>query len=563
MSHASRSIRIAVAVVSAALVMTGCSSSDGSDSAAKKGRPPAVDAQAMNARPASKVRQGGTLKLSIQKWIHQYNFFQVDGTDGDAVAILEQVEPVLLPRDAKGVPHPDPDFLISAKVTSTSPQVVTYKLNPKAKWSNGKHLSYRDFEALWKACNGSDDQYLVADSTGYDQISKVERGVNDQEVKITFGKPYADWQRLFRPLMPADGIDTPDKFNKGWIEKIPITGSSWKIKSFDKTGQTISTVPDPAWWGARPKLDSITWRALAQPADTEAYLNKEIDEAPAILPEDYKRLAKAPGTDIRSGARWDEVHITLGARGPLKDLKVRQALDLAIDRKGIVAAFDKDLNTPVRTLDNHFFMPNQQGYRANAGKWGKYDLEGAKKLLDEAGWKDNGPGKPRTKGGKQLSLQYVISAGSSSAALDQAQIVQAQLGRAGFKINIQKVPDADYSDRYLDRGDFDLTSFRNVDYIFHSQLYSTFRQPKGKQTYLNFGAIGSPEIDRLMTQAAQETDTAKSNALYNQADVKIWAEVHSIELYQRPQILAVRSGLANFGAPGLGDWNFVTMGWEK
>ncbi len=563
MPRASRSTRVAIAAVSAAMVMAGCGSSDDSDNAPKKGKAPAVDAQAMNAQPASKIRQGGSLKLSVQKWVHQYNFYQVDGTDGDADAILEQVEPVLLPRDAKGVPHPDPDFLVSAQVTSVSPQVVTYKLNPKAKWSNGKHLSYRDFVALWKACNGSNDQYLVADSTGYDQISKIARGADDQEVKVTFSKPYADWQRLFRPLLPADGIDTPEKFNKGWIEKIPITGSSWKIKSFDKTGQTVSTIPDPNWWSTKPKLDSITWRALAQPADTEAYLNKEIDETPAILPEDYQRLVKAPGTAIRRGARWDEVHITLGARGPLKDLKVRQALNLAVDRKGIVTTFAKDLDFPVQTLDNHFFMPNQAGYQANAGKWGTFDLAGAKKLLDEAGWKDNGEGKPRTKGGKQLSLQYVISAGSSSSALDQAQIVQQQLGQAGFKINIQKVPDADFSDKYLDRGDFDLTSFRNVDYVFHSDLYSTFRQPKGKQIYLNFGGIGSPEIDALLAKAAQETDTTKSNALYNQADVKIWAEVHSIELYQRPQILAVRSGLANFGAPGLGDWSFVTMGWQK
>lgn len=563
MSRPSRSICVAAAAVSAALVMAGCGSSDDSGGDHKKGKPPAVDAQGLNTQPVSKVRQGGRLKLSVQKWVHQYNFYQVDGTDGDAVGILEQVEPVLMPRDGKGVPHPDPNFLISAQVTSTSPQVVTYKLNPKAKWSNGKQLSYRDFATLWKDLNGSDDRYLVADSTGYDRISKVARGADDQEVKVTFSKPYADWQRLFRPLLPADGIDTPEKFNKGWIEKIPITGSSWKIKSFDKTAQTVSTVPDPNWWGPKPKLDSITYRALAQPADTEAYLNKEIDYAPAILPEDYQRLSKAAGTDIRRGARWDEVHLTLGTRGPLKDLKVRQALDLAIDRKGIVAAFAKDLDFPVQTLDNHFFMPNQQGYKANAGKWGTFDLAGAKRLLDAAGWKDNGDGKPRTKGGKELTLTYVISAGSTSSALDQAQIVQQQLGQAGFKVSIQKVPDADFSDKYLDRGQFDLVSFRNVDYVFPSQLYSTFRQPGDKQTYLNFGAIGSPEIDDLLTRAAESTDVAKSHDLYNQADVKIWAEVHSIELYQRPQIYAVRSGLANFGAAGLGDWNFLTMGWQK
>jgi peptide/nickel transport system substrate-binding protein len=382
-------------------------------------------------------------------------------------------------------------------------------------------------------------------------------------VKVTFGKPYADWQRLFRTLLPADGINTPDKFNKGWVEKIPITANAWKIKDFDKTAQTVTTEPDPAWWGPKPRLDSITWRALAQPAQTEAYLNKETDLTTAILPEDYKRLVKAPGTDIRRGARWDEVHITLGTRGPLKDLKLRQAVDLAIDRKGILAAFSKDIPFEVKPLDNHFFMPNQEGYKANAGKWGTYDLDAAKKLLDEAGWKDNGPDKPRTKGGEQLTLTYVLSADSSPSSFDQAQIVQQQLGQAGIKVSLQKVPGADYFDKYVNRGSFDLVSFRNVDQIFHSQLYSTYQQPQGKQSFLNFGRIGSPEIDALLRKAAGTTDPAESNDLYNQADAKIWEAGHTIELYQRPEIRAVRSGIANLGASGLGDWNFLTMGWEK
>jgi peptide/nickel transport system substrate-binding protein len=141
--------------------------------------------------------------------------------------------------------------------------------------------------------------------------------------------------------------------------------------------------------------------------------------------------------------------------------------------------------------------------------------------------------------------------------------VQQQLGQAGFKINIQKVPDADYADKYVDRGDFDLTSFRYVDYVFPSQLYPIFRRPKGHQSYLNFGRIGSPAIDDLLTRAGETTDRAKSDDLYNQADARIWAEVHTIALYQRPQIQAVRSGLANFGSPGLGDLNYVAMGWEK
>jgi len=560
-----RSATALAVAVSAVLVMAGCSSGDDGKPAAKtSAAAPAAGSQQVNPQPASNVKQGGNLNLEMQQWISQWNPYQVDGTEGDGAGIVQQVEPTLFTFDAQGVSQLDKDFLVSATVTATSPQVVTYKLNPKAKWSDGKQLGWQDFATQWKALNGTDDRYVVADSSGYEQISSVTRGTDDQEVKVTFSSPYADWQRLFRPLLPAASIATPDLFNKGWLEKVPITGNSWKISSYDKTAQTVTTVPDPNWWGAKPKLDTIIYRALDASAWTDAYLNNEIDSASAILPEDYQRLVDAPDTDIRQGARWDEVHITLnGGRGPLKDLKVRQAVDLAVDRQGIVDAFSKDLPFPVTTLGNHFFMPNQEGYQDNSGVWGKYDLAGAKKLLDEAGWQDNGAGKARTKDGQQLKLSYVISDGASSSATDQAQLVQAQLAQAGIVVEIQQAPADDYFEKYIDAGAFDLVSFRNVDEIFHTRLYSTFQQPQGAQVYGNYGRVSTPEIQQLLTQAAQTTDTAKSDALYNQADALIWEQGHSIELYQRPQIVAVRSGLANFGASGLADWNFNTMGWTK
>lgn len=555
---------VAVALSAAALI-AGCSSGSGDDgkpAPKKSSAPPTVGTSGVNPQPASKVKQGGTVKLSIQQWITQWNSYQVDGNQGDAQSIVAQVEPSLFHYDAQGVSQVDKNFLVSAEVTAGSPQVVTYTLNPKAKWSDGKQLSWQDFATQWKALSGEDDRYLVADTSGYDQISAVTRGADDQQVKITFDKPYADWQRLFRPLLPAPSIATPELFNKGWLEKVPITGNSWKIGSYDKTAQTVTTVPDPAWWGTRPKLDSIIYRALDASADTDAYLNKEIDETPAFQPEDYKRLVDSPDTDIRNGSRWDEVHITLnGSRGPLQDLAVRQAVDLAIDRHGIVAAFSKDLPFPVEPLGNHFFMPNQQGYQDNSGRWGSYDLAGAKKLLDQAGWKDNGPGKPRTKDGKQLTLQYVISAGSTSSATDQAQLVQAQLGQAGVAVKIQTVPADDYFEKYVHTGAFDLVSFRNVDAVFQTLLYSTFQAPTGSQVYGNYGRITTPQIQQLITRAAQTTDRATAQKLYNQADALIWEQVHSIELYQRPQIDAVRKGLANFGASGLADMDFDHMGW--
>ncbi|MFI7339644.1 ABC transporter family substrate-binding protein [Streptomyces sp. NPDC050085] len=553
----------AAAALSATLVLAGCGSSD-DGKPVKKQAAPAVDGQNVNARPLSDLKQGGTLKMGLSTWPANFNWNTPDGFQGDATEVDGALLPDLFDNDAKGAQHINPNFLTSAKVVSTEPQVVEYELNPKAKWSDGKPLSWKDFAAQWKALNGRDKDYEAAVTDGYEEISKVEQGKDAHGVRITFDKPYAEWQNLFDPVYPAAYIDTPEKFNTGWTQKLPVTANAFKVKEIDRTAQTITIVPDPDWWGPKPKLDSVVYRIVDFTATTEAYLNKEIDQATALLPEDYKRLVKAPGTDIRRGARWDEVHIALnGARGPLKDVRVRQALGNAIDRKGINTAFSKDLSFELKPLDNHLFMPNQEGYQSNSGEYGKYDPEKAGKLLDAAGWKSAGAGKPRTKDGKQLTLEYTLSAGSSSAQVDQAELVQQQLAAVGIKITLKKVPANDYFTKFVNTGNFDLTSFRNVDAVFKSVVTPTFVQPQGKNLFQNYGSIGSPKIDALLKKAQQTVDTTEANKLYNEADKELWKLGHSIELYQRPQIVAVRSGLANYGAEGLASRDYTKIGWLK
>jgi peptide/nickel transport system substrate-binding protein len=559
-----RSTALAIAATLAgSLVVTACGSSD--DKPTAKKQLPSVKSASINPHPLSDLKQGGTLKIAIQEWITQYNSNTADGAEGDAAEMTADVEPVLFRSDAQGVEHPDTDYLVSAKVTSTSPQVVTYTLNPKARWSDGKPLGWLDFKAQWMALNGENPAYEAADTSGYDDIASVAQGADAHQVKVTFKQTYADWQRLFTPLFPAAAYSTPKEFNTGWTNGIPISAGAFKISTYDKTDQTVTLVPDPKWWGTKPKLSALIYRALDATAYTDAFLNKEIDEAPAQLPEDYARLVKDKDAVIDTGSRWDEVHITLnGAHGPLKDIRVRQAIEEAVNRQAIDTAYGSGIPYRISPLDNHFFMPNQQGYRDNSGVYGKFDPANAKKLLDAAGWKDNGAGKPRTKDGKPFEINYVLSSGSNQAAVDQAELVQQMLGQVGIKMDIDKVPDNDYFNKYVDLGNFDLTSFRNVDNLFLSQLEPAFRQPQGKNLFQNFGSVGSPQVDKLLQEAGATTDRAKAISLYNQADVLLWQLGNSIELYQRPQIDAVRKGLANFGASGLiTPTDYSKVGWVK
>lgn len=545
--------RVTFPVLVTCLLVAACGNGSPSTPTAA---PPKAGSADINVQPRAGLKPGGSVRMSIEQWITQFNYFQADNVDGDGQWVGTLLEPQLWRVDADGVARANPDVLASAQVSATSPeQVVTYRINPKAVWSDGRPITWQDFATQWADLNGTNPAYLVSTTTGYDQIGAVARGADDREVKITFRKPFADWQLLFNPLLPSVAMDTPDKFNKGWIDKAPVYGGPWKIGTADKTTQTLSLVPNPTYWGTKPVLDTLILRALDSSALTDAFLNNEIDLAPARQPDAYKRLAGAANTVIRIGGRWDETHLTLNSTGALADVHVRQAISEALNRPAIATAQSSGLPFKVNILDNHFFMPTQQGYQDNSGPYGHFDLSAAKTLLDQAGWTAASDSATRTKDGKQLTLDYIVPSGSTSQV---PQLVQNMLAQAGVKVNLHTVPANDYSDKYLNNGSFDLASFRNVDEVFTSALLPTFVS-KGDQ---NFGKVGTDQIDQLLNTASTSTDRKRSIAAYNQADTLIWQQGHSIELFQTPQIDAVRAGLANFGAYGLSsDDQLVDTGW--
>jgi len=77
-----------------------------------------------------------------------------------------------------------------------------------------------------------------------------------------------------------------------------------------------------------------------------------------------------------------------------------------------------------------------------------------------------------------------------------------------------------------------------------------YAEPKGDDVQQHYARVGSLELDALFDKATSEFDEQKAIDIGNQIDAMIWDEVHSITLYQRPEIVATKSNLANFGAFG-------------
>lgn len=557
--------RVALAGLALAGVAAGgCGGGSGSSNNEQA----AVKAVDINAQPRDKVKDGGTVRWAIDQFSTQWNYNQVNGPEASTSAVIGGLMPGTVIADEKANLAPDHNYVLSWKVTTKPRQVVTYRLNPKAKWSDGKPITWRDYEAQWKALRSPSGPFQIASSTGYEQIASVARGRDDYEVVVTFAKPFGEWQSNFNPLYPAEYNGDPKKFNSGYLNKIPVTAGPFKLGKIDQTAKTVTIVRDPKWWGPPAKLDRIVFRALEVDAAINAFANGEVDIADVgPNPSNYKRAARRSDGAIREAGGPDFRHITINGTSPtLTDVNVRKAVAMAINREAIARADLTGLNWPARTMGNHFLVNTQVGYEDNSGDVGRFEPAKARQLLDQAGWKLSGTF--RRKGGKTLALRFVIPTGIQTSR-NEGELVQAMLKDVGIEVDIRPVPSDDFFDKFIIPGNFDLVPFSWLGTPFPiSSAVSIYEQPtkdaKGElQIQQNFARVGSAAIDHLMARALRELDVGKARDLLNQADKLVWDEVHSVILYQRPSITAVTAKLANFGSFGFKTTIYPDIGFEK
>ncbi|MDQ8702325.1 ABC transporter family substrate-binding protein [Streptomyces sp. LHD-70] len=443
--HVRRAAALLTTGVLAVPALAGCGSSD------ESGTPTAGQDIAPAAR--DRLVDGGKVTWAVDGLPQTLNSFQADA-DPATNRVAGAVLPSMFTLDEKGRPQANPDFLEKAEVIEREPkQVVLYKLNQQAVWSDGREIGAADFAAQWRALSGKDSAYWTARNAGYDRIEKVERGANNLEVRVTFAKPYADWRSLFSPLYPKEVMGTPDSFNDGARGKLKVSAGPFSIAKTDRKAGEMTLVRNPRWWGEPAKLEKLVFRAVPRAKRAAALAEGKVDLA-EIGANDAERIELArreagakgplthgPGADLtpaqalrswaiahgakgeeqaeeeieareknrkaikqyaeqQNGLRGFKVRKSLepaytqlalnGAEGPLADERVRRAVARAIDRAEIAETVLKPLGLPAKPVGSHLALAGQYAYADNSKALGSQDTAEAQALLAEAGWERGG-----------------------------------------------------------------------------------------------------------------------------------------------------------------------------
>ncbi|MFE9686325.1 ABC transporter family substrate-binding protein [Streptomyces sp. NPDC006285] len=450
-----RSVAFLTAGVLAVPALAGCSEQDEAD------KP--VAGQDIAPARRDLVADGGTVRWAVDRVPQTLNTFQADADAGTS-RVAGAVLPALYRLDANGRPQRNPDYLESAEVVDREPrQVVLYKLNQQAVWSDGREIGAADFTAQWRALSGKDTAYWTARNAGYDRVEKIERGASDLEVRVTFKKPYADWRSLFSPLYPKSVMGTPDAFNDSARRKLKVTAGPFTVRTVDRRAGDVTLRRNPRWWGRPAKLSELVLRAVPREKRAAALAGGRLDLA-EIDPAEAHRVTAAgrekagrgaplthgpgaaltPGRALRSWAiahgsdeeaadeensvrrkrakaiakyagqqsslRGFVVRKSLepaftqlalnGSEGPLADERVRRAVARALDREELARIVLEPLGLPAEPVGSHLALAGQHAYADSSGALGGQDTGEAQALLSDAGWVANGPVKERKKPGK-------------------------------------------------------------------------------------------------------------------------------------------------------------------
>ncbi len=416
-------------------------------------------------------------------------------------------------------------------------QVVTYRLNPAARWSDGTPITSADFRFTWRAVVDGEDIY---DKTGYDLIESVDDS-DPRTVVVTFRERYASWRGLFAaygvlPRHLLEGKDRAEEMADGY----EWSGGPWIARW--RKGESVTLTPNPRWWGPPPKLAKVVFKFLASSAaEFKAFESRTVK---AIYPQpQLEVVGKVTRRDpqarrfVTTETGNVEALWVNNDRFPFDDVRVRQAFAYAVDREAIVRRLFGRLGVtePVHS----FNPPIQSRYAAPAFERYRADPRRVEELMRAAGFRRDGDG-PWRKDGRVAEVVLTTTTGNKRRELT-LQILQEQLRRAGFRARIGNLPPADLFGEHLPNGDFQVALYAQVVTTLDPGLCVVFCAknipgPDNDHSGQNFTRTRVPEADPFLERVDVEADEQERIAASKRADELLAEAMVSLPLDPLPNI---------------------------
>ena len=427
------------------------------------------------------------------------------------------------------------------------PTVWEFKLRPDVRFHNGSAFTAEDVAftiARLPNVPNSPASYAVYSRP----ITRVEV-VDPLTVRFHTAQPY--------PLLPLDmtNVRILDKetheraatedFN---AVRAAVGTGPYRAVSY-RNGDRIEFARNDAYWGPKPAYERVNYRMITNDASrTAALLAGDVDFIDQVPTTDLSKLRNDPrvalsetvglrliflGLDHLRAANENSPFITdndgkpLG-RNPLRDVRVRRALSMAVDRQAIVERLMEGAATPA----GQFLPPGVTGHVPDVQPT-RYDPEGARRLLAEAGYPN----------GFRMQLN-----GPNDRYINDGRIIQA-IGQTWTRIGVRTAVEGQTWSVFVGRAARSELSAHLIGWGSNPDgshplrnILATVNAEKGWGAS-NRGRYSNPEVDRLLEASLTELDEEKRQKLVLDAERIAAEDVAVIPIHIQTNIWAMRRGL--------------------
>ena len=306
--------------------------------------------------------------------------------------------------------------------------------------------------------------------------------------------------------------------------------------------QRVVLTQNKNWWGkVEGNVTDVIYTPIkSDPTRVAALIAGDVDAVTDLPTQDVPRLRSNNNLSVLDGPEVRTIFIVLdlgspelkyGPKGPnpFKDLRVRQALNMSVDRAGIQRTIMRGLSIPAALM----VAPGVNGYLESADKPAAVNAEGAKKLLAEAGF-PNG-------------FDFTLDCPNNRYVNDE-EICQALVNmwaRIGVRVKLNAMPFATFVPKFQN---FDSSAYMlgwgvatyDAQYTLQSFIRTRTSGPDGN---FNFGRISHPPLDALVDRMKTEANLQVRDRLLREALDMTRDQVLAIPLHHQMRPWAMKKNI--------------------
>ena len=488
----------------------------------------------------------GAAHANTLRWAAQNDILTLDPHSQNHAttnAILQHAYEGLTRYNAKYEVEP----ALATKWTYISPTQVRFELRRGVKFHDGSPLTADDVVFSFgriRQPQGTMGIYV----TGINEVKKVD----DHTVDFILSGP--------NPILLRNIADF-FIMSKTWAEKNKTTNTqdyknkeeNFASRNVNGTGgymitgwtpdQRITMKANPNWWDKpQGNVTEVVYTPIkADATRIAALLSDDVDMVTDLPTQDVARIRNDPKLKVVDGHEVRTIFIALDqhnaelkhsdvkGKNPFKDKRVREALNISVDREAIKRATMRGLSLPAGIL----VAPGVNGHSPDIDVPPKVDVERAKKLLAEAGYPNGFEFQLNCPNNRYVNDEEICQNLVSMWARAGLKVKLASEGMATF---IQKVQNFDTSAYLLGWG----VATYDAQYSLQSLVRT---RTTGADGNFNFGRVSDPVVDKLVDAAKTETDIPKRNGMLREALVRTRDEHLYVPLHHQLRPWAMKQNV--------------------